>query len=140
MASLDGSMSHNVCYGVPHIDCSYLISVDRGDFPVTDIIGEYSIIDPAFLVVTYGTYLLSDVATLRNYALRRVFSELENYFPDRLEGKRHSFAVLHASFACFLNSENIYECRCYFDEEELRPVDFTVSMSLSVVKPKINKG
>lgn len=132
------SMSHNACYrSIPHFDCSYWISIDRGDFPVTDIIGEFSIIDEAFQVDTRGTHLQSDRVVLRNYAIRRVFVEFERYLPSHLENVPHSFAVLNSHFTVAPNQSSVYNCRCYFNDiknPELPPLDFDISLAMVFVK------
>ena len=127
-------VSHNVCYSLPHIDVSYWFAVDRSDFPVSDVIGEFSIIDPAFQVDTYGTHLCSDLCLLRNYAVRRCFSEIENYFPASLEGKSHSFAVLQTHYPSEPNKTVVYDCRCYFSDDLVNPFDFQLSIGLAVQK------
>lgn len=126
--------SHNACYSIPHIDVSYWFAVDRSDFSVSDVIGEFSIIDPAFQVSTYGCHLCSDFSYLHNYVIRRCFCEVENYFPVSLEGKDHSFAVLKTHFPSEPNKSTVYDCRCYFHDELARPFDFQLSIGLTVVK------
>lgn len=138
MAIHDGAVSHNVCYiSIPHFDCSYWIQLERGDFSVSDVIGEFSIIDPVFQLETYGSHLVSDDAIRRNYALRRVFSEFERYLPSHLENVPHSFAVLIATCGTRHGNDFVYTCRCYFNSAEnpiLSPVDFQVSLTIDYVK------
>ena len=126
-------VSHNAC-SVPHYIVSYWLSIDRGSFPVTDFIGEFSIIDPAFQLETYGNFLHSDRSFVENYAVRRIFFDIENHLPAHLENVPHSFSVLNK---CHVVSshDTVFNCRCHFNssEDPLIPnIDFDIS--LTVVK------
>lgn len=130
-------MSHNACYGsIPRFDCSYWVQIDRGDFPCTDIVGEFSIIDPVFQVSTYGSHLSSDRGFVKNYAVRRCFAEFENYLPSNYDGVPRSFAILHQSFPLTREGSSTFVCRCYFECVDLSPVDFQLSLTVSEIKTK----
>jgi hypothetical protein len=131
------SSSHNACC-VNHFDVSYWIQVDRGDFPVTDIIGEFSIIDPCFQLETYGNHLQSDRSFIKNYAVRRCFVEFSNYLPQSFDGKKLSFAILRQNFPMAREGKSVFVCRCFFSDSEYcdpssNPVDFELSLSIEFV-------
>lgn len=145
------SVSHNAC-SVNHFDVSYWIQIDRGDFPVTDMVGEFSIIDPSFQVETYGTHLESDRCFIKNYAIRRCFAEFLNFLPSHLDGVSVSFAVLRQDLPLGREGDSIFHCRCYFGTSysacgssvipfyplEFQPIDF--DLSLAVEKVGANKN
>lgn len=131
------STSHNVCYVLPHFNVSYWIQVDRGDFPCTDLVGEFSIIDDAFQVSTYGLHISSDFSFLKNYALRRCFSAFESNLPSRLNGVPHAFAVLKYHVSPFSVSHT-FHCRCYFESFDLPPVDFDISLTMGELQTQKN--
>lgn len=134
------SLSHNVCYGsIPRFDCSYWVQIDRGDFPCTDIVGEFSIIDPVFQVSTYGHHLESDRGFVKNYAVRRCFAEFENYLPSNYDGIPRSFAILHQTFPLTREGSSTFFCRCYFEGVDVRSVDFELSLTVSEIKQTAKK-
>lgn len=134
-------VSHNAC-SVNRFNVSYWIQIDRGDFPVTDLVGEFSIIDPSFQVETYGSHLHSDMAFVKNYAIRRCFVEFLNYLPSHLEGRRVSFAVLRQDLPLCREGNSVFHCRCFFDVPALplsidagfQPIDFELSLTVENVK------
>lgn len=138
MTSQKEPMTHNVCYALPHFDVSYWIQIDRGDFPCTDMVGEFSIIDDSFQVSTYGTHVSSDFSFLKNYALRRCFSEFDRNLPPRYDGVSRSYAVLDQNIPPF-SVCHFFHCRCYFESEEFSPVDFDLSLDLGELKQPTRK-
>ena len=140
-------VSHNACsvsFGrcFPRVNVSYWIEIDRGDFSCSDIVGEFSIIDPSFQVDTYGTHLCSDRSLVRNYSVRRCFVEFMQRLPPHLDGVPCSLAVLSSHFEVAPNRSSIYNCRCCFNPlkgEPIPSIDFRLSLGVECLGVSTNR-